>query len=183
MAAAAKPANVVPAVTADHDATNKPGQPPRNIPKLSTMNIKIQTGAFKARPARMGTQTMLSKLEGLNLVLAIDCETHRLIGDDESLKAWTLSEFGSWTRVTTACIENKRIVQLGWSVGHLIAYGPRTIHHLVKPEGFEICPEASRKHHISHAEAMREGTAVCVIHGIRCCDCSEKKCLTILTRT
>ena len=160
MAAAAKPANVDPKDTAEHDATNKSGQPPRHIPKLSKMNIKIQTGAVNAQPTSSRAQNTLSKMEGCNLVMAIACDIHQLTEEGDKLTSWGTSKFGILTRVTTARTEvkceNKCVVQLVWAVGDLSAEAPQVTRHLIKPEGFEICTRAHQKHRISHTQAMHD---------------------------
>ena len=57
-----------------------------------------------------------------------------------------------------ATLNFSRIVQIGWVIGGSTPQSPATVKSaLVKPEGFEISEDATRKHRITHEQAVREG--------------------------
>ena len=124
-----------------------PTRKPTKIPKLSHLKFGV------AEPA---PQAVAEKFKNCDVIVAVDIETHSLV--PENTKRWVEGQFGFKARVGNETVANLRIVQLGWAVGERSVQSPSTFGVVIKPDGFAITPEASRKHHISHDMAVATGT-------------------------
>ena len=97
----------------------------------------------------------MNKLMSCDRMIAIDVETHDMVPKG-SLPTWCLDQFGLRTRNTREAMSSLRIVQLGWADGAISENGYAT-QILVKPNGFEITPDATRKHGITPEMASTKG--------------------------
>ena len=141
--------------SAPNAADASTAQTGHKLPKLSDMGIK-GINKFKAYKSS-DPLTVLRKLNSCDHVIAIDIETHRLIHDNENLHSWAELDFGLPGKNSMSCIDDLRIVQIGWTVGGKDQDAPRVVQRLIQPEGYHICPEATKKHGISHDDAMNNG--------------------------
>ena len=168
MTAAAKPSKVDPKDTADLAKDSKadadmipPGKKRftmdrvvRNPANKNPSKRPVGTGSLK--PWKIGKRNSLDFFKDCDRVMVIDVETHELIQNREMLKFWATSKSGLATRVTEACRESQRIVQLGWAIGDLHGHNPQTTEMLVKPEGFEVDPEVTKKAWYSSRRSIRK---------------------------
>ena len=131
---------------ADSEKANK-------IPK-----IKHLLGA-QGLPKGVSHETLkkiaMNKLMACDRMIAIDVETHDMVPKG-SLPTWLPDQFGLRTRNTPEAMSSLRIVQLGWADGAINENGHAT-NILVKPDGFEITPDAANLHGITQEMASTKG--------------------------
>ena len=90
------------------------------------------------------------------LIVGIDVETHALV-PPQPKGAWRAGNFGLQTKLDLDTIGPLRLIQLGWAFGDLPANSPQSKARIVKPDGFQVHPDASAKHRITHELAVDEG--------------------------
>jgi hypothetical protein len=99
----------------------------------------------------------MGKFKPCPMLAAIDVETHTLVSG--STKWWTRGQFGFLTTIKEEDLASLRVVQLGWAIGE--ANGPPDVHdYVVKPEGFCISTDATKKHRIHHEYAVSHGATL-----------------------
>ena len=93
-------------------------------------------------------------------LFAVDVETHALIPEQPKGSWWQEGRFDIDTTVSDADIASLRVVQVGWTYGDLSTTQPVTKVRLVRPVGFSIDEAATKKHRISHEDAVAKGVAL-----------------------
>ena len=96
-----------------------------------------------------------------SLWLALDIKTHELIPNTDFYQSFVNGQFGHPCCVCKDKLEDLRIVQISWSIGHIDACSdPLTKSLLVKPNGFVISNAAAIKHGITTEKAMAVGSPI-----------------------
>ena len=90
-----------------------------------------------------------------NAIFAFDVETHDMVP-----KAKRLEDLRSDTSFSNEFFNRLRVVQVGWAVGKANDDVPVVFEHLVRPNGFEITPEAALKHGIGNRYAEENGRPI-----------------------
>ena len=94
-------------------------------------------------------------LNGHHLAVGIDVETHILV--PHNTKTWNDGQFGFKCKVCSDSISTMRIVEVGWAIGDCRCEEPVVQSYVVRPDGFVVSNESTNVHHISHAEAIKDG--------------------------
>lgn len=96
-----------------------------------------------------------------SLWLALDIKTHELIPNTDFYQSLVNGQFGHPCCVSKDNLQDLRIVQISWSIGHIDACSdPLTKSLLVKPDGFVISEAAAAKHGITTEKAMMVGSPI-----------------------
>ena len=143
---------------------------PRVSPKVS--EVILDDGG----PPAPSTKTLLYFQSPCSLWLAIDIETNELIPNTALYQGWVTGQFGHPCCVNENQLQDLRIVQIGWSIGHVDACSnPLTKSLLVRPDGFMISEAAATKHGITTEKAMAVGSPIFRALGELLADFAEVK--------
>lgn len=88
-------------------------------------------------------------------IFAFDVETHTMVP-----KAKRLADLRSDTTFSDEFFNQLRVIQIGWAVGKANEDVPVVFEHLVRPNGFEITPDAALKHGIGNRYAEENGRPI-----------------------
>ena len=89
------------------------------------------------------------------LWLALDIETHELIPNTALCQGWITGQFGHSCCANESKIQDVRIVQIDWSIGHFDASSdPSTKSLLVKLDGFVISEAAAAQSMASRMQRL-----------------------------
>ena len=119
----------------------------RAIPKVS----QLSTGPAPPVPP---PAYVVAKLIPCELIFAIDIETNDLVRGNT--RTWVRDQFGLMSKASPETLSALRIVQIGWAVG--TSRGDMVVkERLVRPEGFVVTTDATKKHRITHEMAAASG--------------------------
>ena len=125
----------------------KPAQ--RALPKVRDLNTSLA-------PTVPAPEYVVSKLLPCEKMVAIDVETHELVPKEGSLVPWSRDQFGLQSKTTASILSTLRAIQLGWAVGSSVEdMVVKSV--MVRPDGFRVSPEATRKHGIRHEKLESDG--------------------------
>ncbi len=134
-------------------------------PKKPTLLVppkarELQKSANRAPKVQPLPQDLAAKLEGLDLIIGIDIETH-----DWEVRSNVKGGMGQYGFYTICHPDDflVRVVQIGWVIGNVSERDPAVKEYTVKPEDFTISDKASKYHKITNQAAHLEGTPLRVI--------------------
>ena len=134
-------------------ATNRTGKAPGAIPRASDVLANIGRASV-VQP----DDNVISRLGNPHACFCFAVHTHGWPETSQSEQKGDMGAFGFYTVGSKGRLTYARIVQLGWAAGRDAAtqiLSTKTF--TVKPNGFVISGEATKKHGISQAYAEREG--------------------------
>ena len=127
--------------------------PPRKKPAQSIIR-KVADLTAGPPPVVPAPDYVVSKLLPCALIVAIDIETHDLVRGNT--KAWVRDQFGLLSKTPPETLSTLHAVQLGWAIG-TSRQDMVVKEMLVRPQGFSITPDATKKHRIAHETAESTG--------------------------
>ena len=129
-------------------------RPPAKAPKAKDMVI----GTFKPLPPPDAVRAKLCIDNPL--IMAIDVETHACTR--QKILEWRVGRFELLTKLGEKDAEFLRIVQIGWTIGRRGTPDVQPQVHLIKPDGFVIEAQATKKKQTkgSYSERTRPRTRV-----------------------
>ncbi len=122
-------------------------QAPKIVPTIPRASECV-TNRLPILPVPRGVQRRLAAGQ---CFIGIDVETH---AKAQPVPRWIDGQFGFKTKVGRACLEELRVIELGWSVGTLDCEQPLVKSYLIQPDGFEVSADATEIHSISHSMAV-----------------------------
>ena len=129
-------------------------QPRKTMPFSPPKASELQKSASKQPKAQPLPQDIAVKLKGIDLIIAIDVETHdwetryNLPGGPGQFGFYTIKHPDDFLA---------RVVQIGWAIGGVSENEPQVKEYIIQPDGFEISDKAAKYHGICQTDANNTG--------------------------
>ncbi len=129
-------------------------QPRKSIPFSPPKVSELQKSTSKQPKAQPLPRDIAAKLEGLELIIAIDVETN-----DWEIRQNVPGGPGQYGFYTICHPDDffVRVVQIGWAIGGLLESEPKVKEYIILPEDFQISEKAAKYHGICESKATSYG--------------------------
>jgi DNA polymerase III epsilon subunit-like protein len=129
----------------------------------SRYDLQIQSLTFADPPLGVPPAVVLDSFPNSHVWLAFDIETHDLAVRTRTDVVWKDGKFGHACRFGDSCLENLRMIQIGWCMQTSANSELVEKQCLIYPADFEVTPTATSKHHITNEDLRRSGKPLHVV--------------------